>query len=80
MLYLKSPSGEILEAYRFRLRYNPEGDKAYVSMPQPPEVKLNFMKLFDGIRSLGEFQKLAYDTAADLHITYNEGNVSFKII
>lgn len=79
-LYLKSSSGDILEAFKFRLRYNSEGDKAYESIPEPPEVKINAMKLLEVFRSLGEIEKLGNDTKAALRITYNEGKFLNKTL
>lgn len=70
---MKSPAGEILESYRFRLKYSPEGDKAYRSTHEPPEVKLYALRLFGVLQNLGKIEKLGNDTLPDLHLTYNEG-------
>lgn len=72
-MYLKKPSGDVLEVYKFTLKYNSEGDKAYRSMVEPLDVKLKAKALMDVIRRLGDNEKLGDDIDPDLHITYNDG-------
>lgn len=72
-LYLKDSTGDILEAYKFRLKYNPKGDKLYETTPEPPEVKMQVIKLFEVIKALGDIEKLSNDTYPELELLFNAG-------
>lgn len=72
-LYLKNPLGDILETYKFEVKYNPKGDKVYETTCEPPEVKLQIISFFEIIRSLGFIEKLENDTYPEVQLLYNEG-------
>lgn len=78
-LYLKSPSDDILESYRFRLRYNPEASKEFESKPEPPEVKEHVLRLLQVLHNLKEIQKLDVGTKAVVEFTYNQGECLNKL-
>lgn len=70
-LFLKDSRENIQEAYKFELKYNPDGDKFYDRMPEPPEVKVHVIQFFEIIKDLGDISKLNNDVYPDITLFYN---------
>lgn len=73
-LLLKGQSGDILESYKFSLKYNPDNNKKSPrSLKENSQLIENITDLFHIINRLRDVEKLDNTMTPGLRITYNIG-------
>lgn len=68
-MFMKNPaSADIIETYKFALKYNMEEDKE--KERTPTHIKEATLELLQVINHLGRYEKLSEDTEIQMELTY----------